>query len=532
LLKKIEELTLYVIGQNKRIRKLEAMQRNLINSCIKQLNTVRLNTMKSIFFFLLLLGLIFRTFGQSTNPFPSNALSMPSYNGKSASANYYTGQPIISFPLFNYKDNYLSYDMSMNYNATGTLVEQVASHVGLGWSLQSSGYVKRMVVGAPDEFTYTVNSVVQNAGYLNSPAINLSPSRSELDDWYSNKKDGQADAFVFSIPGYSGKMIINKSNLVIGTIPESNLNITFNRYPNNGRIYQFNIKTEEGLEYQFSDEEVIKYKTKIDEVDYTFDYTSTWLQTEVQPVNTTGNENAIIFSYESYTSDETIGTQLFSGTPADPVITSGLGSICALTHGGCCIFPFSYINDPLKTEGTLKRISSVIFPDGTRINFIYTYNNRCDLVYDKALESVQILKNAYVVKNYHFDYSYRSIDGETSLNGCNSIDFKKRLLLNKIAEYGTDGSSLPPYQFEYETSISLPERISTSSKIDKWGFYDSLPVVDEAKAYVLKKIIYPTGSFVSYDYELNSIGWTKEGVAQQTINGLRLKKVITNEFNF
>ena len=85
--------------------------------------------------------------GQQTNPFPANALTSSSYNGKAFGANYYIGQPVISFPLFNYQRNDLDLSLSLQYNPTGISLEQVASIAGLGWNLNTVGFVKRTIVG-------------------------------------------------------------------------------------------------------------------------------------------------------------------------------------------------------------------------------------------------------------------------------------------------------------------------------------------------------------------------------------------------
>lgn len=485
--------------------------------------------LKNIFFVFLFTVSLAKTFAQQTNPFPANALTASTYNGDDkAKANYYTGQPNISFPLFNYQGADLAVDMSIAYNATGTTVNQLASSVGLGWSLSSYGVVKRFVVGTPDEFYYIKNYAAHFSGYLNTVPVSLTPTRAELDDFYNSKKDGEADDFYFSIPGYSGKILIDKYSQVVGTIPKSNLVITLDRTSNSGRIYKFKIKTESGLTYEFSREELLKYRTKIDNVDYDFDYTSTWLLTYIYPsVGNTVN-NIISFDYEPYYSNEIIGREYFYSSPTNPNITGALASVCVASGGACCLSVITHANKDHKIDGTLQRLLQINIPNGSKIVFNYKSSMRCDLAYEKALDNISLINSKDLTeKKIEFNYAYVGASGEVAYNSCSSLDLNKRLILKSIIESGSDGSFIPPYEFEYEMGTVLPARNVTSN--DEWGYFTNTNYPESYKAYILKKIKYPTGSFTSYEYEPNVIGWTKSLNGNQTIGGIRLKKIISNE---
>jgi hypothetical protein len=489
-------------------------------------------------FFLLSIILSPNLIGQQTNPFPANVITPTSYNGKGGSnTNYYSGKASISIPIFTYgQSNLPSVNVDVNYSTIGTGLEQVASCVGLGWSLNTGGFVKRIVVGTPDEFSYTKNSLQVDAGFLNTPLISITPpvtnpmpSRATLDDIYNNKIDGEPDIFVFSIPGYSGKIVIDKNQSVIGTIPQSDLIIKFTRVSLKGRINKFSIQTEDGTVYEFSDEEVLTYKTNIDGVAYTFNYTSTWLLSKIYSVTNTDPNDAIFFTYETYYSNEIVGKQYFSAAPLDNM--SEIGSVCIASGGACCPTSFPYNNEDIKIDGNMKRITNIGFRDGTSVKFYYNTNVRCDLAYDKALDNITVLNPlGKTIKKYKFDFTYVSSAGEVAFNSCTTLDLSKRLMLKSITESGNENTLLPPYKFEYESSINLPAR--NTIDVDEWGFWYKpglSPAEGGAKAYVLNKMIYPTGSFTSYEYELNDISWTRTSSSPQAIKGLRIKRIISNE---
>ena len=59
----------------------------------------------------------------------------------------YTGIPQISIPLTSIQDGSLSVPISLSYHAGGVRVEEIASWVGLGWSLNAGGVITRQVRG-------------------------------------------------------------------------------------------------------------------------------------------------------------------------------------------------------------------------------------------------------------------------------------------------------------------------------------------------------------------------------------------------
>lgn len=82
--------------------------------------------------------------------FPSaNAASLGKYGDIPVS--YHTGTPEISIPIYTVKQGSLSLPISLSYHSSGIRVSEVASWVGLGWSLNAGGVVTRTIHGGPDD---------------------------------------------------------------------------------------------------------------------------------------------------------------------------------------------------------------------------------------------------------------------------------------------------------------------------------------------------------------------------------------------
>ncbi|HMI77950.1 MAG TPA: hypothetical protein VK484_04115, partial [Ferruginibacter sp.] len=64
---------------------------------------------------------------------------------------FYTGTPNISIPLFDITSGSISLPVNLSHHGGGIKVEEMASWVGLGWSLNAGGVITRTVRGIPDD---------------------------------------------------------------------------------------------------------------------------------------------------------------------------------------------------------------------------------------------------------------------------------------------------------------------------------------------------------------------------------------------
>ena len=71
--------------------------------------------------------------------------------------NMYAGKPDINIPIYTIKGRKFNMPISLNYDAGGIKVSQIATQVGLGWSLQTGGMISRVTNGKPDHVLETAS---------------------------------------------------------------------------------------------------------------------------------------------------------------------------------------------------------------------------------------------------------------------------------------------------------------------------------------------------------------------------------------
>ncbi|WP_315817183.1 hypothetical protein [Paraflavitalea speifideaquila] len=124
----------------------------------------------------------------------------------------YAGTVPISFPLFGVSSGPIAANLSLDYNSTGGIkVEELGGPIGLGFNLNDGGgRITQMVRGKrPDD----------RGGILNG-ASSLRPSTwgcylTDVDNIDVGEVDMEADVFMYSFNGYSGKFFIKENGQII-----------------------------------------------------------------------------------------------------------------------------------------------------------------------------------------------------------------------------------------------------------------------------------------------------------------------------
>ena len=479
---------------------------------------------------------------------------------------YYTGTANISIPLYTIQIAAFKLPIELRYHSSGIKVADEATWVGLGWDLSPGGEIIQEVRGSEDKYeVYHLNADntpysnfmtrIANAGSIGSNKFlnqigrayyelflpqncNMAPANSSPDDDDSNIIGnllvgyGDPDIYHYNFGDYSGKFYINpETNQVV--VMDKKKDIKFESLNSTGG---WKATTIDGTQYIFNTVEksydMANYYPYGGRSGSTIKLTSILLT----------NDRSINFEYvdaHSLAYSYLQRSVLYTVDPNDPDATSP---------------------DPpqkITSENDIK-ILSRITSDFETIDF--NLEGRDDIYQDsnnpiKRLKSVDITsavsnKN---IKSIDFSYSYfpYNFTGAPMSNGQvitytaeEEAALGKRLKLNSIHEIGYDASGIadatkPAYQFEYDTSVTMP--LKNSYAVDFYGYYNGvnnstyLPDLDYfeysyqystlnnnalftynysganrytnnnfAKANLLKKVIYPTGGYSEFEYEPNT----------------------------
>lgn len=475
-----------------------------------------------------------------------------------------TGVPSINIPFYDFSDEGkgLSLNIGLNYHSGGHRVADMASNVGLGWSLNAGGVISRTLKGLPDDHP---------AGYINTPPLPLlytdnfdtyfsfpstitpisqgvclenSPHFHTIRQIHEGQLDGEADIFSYSINGQNGKFYLNKEGKVV------NINITSNKVIPiysivGGKLHLnfFDVITSDGVTYEFRDfEEMQNIPTISNSPQAIGQYKSSWYLSRILSKDKTDTikiEYAIGFSSQMYESSFYYNRNMtYVSTPFQTEL-AGIG-LPEHNEG----YYYTEIFNP-------KRVGSIGFPNGIKVEFSYDFN-RQDLVNDRALTKVAI-KGIGFARSFSLNYDYfdNTVCTQQEPNCWNYPIFSvnnqyKRLKLNSIAE-GPTGLSRIIYSFEYDNT-NLPLR--NAKQTDWWGYYNgagdeqpnlfvsppsivpyspnyvTLPdrpsSLIRTRACVLNRINYGTGGYTRFEYELNE-GYNGNNLWKT--GGLRVKTI-------
>ncbi|MDT3403604.1 hypothetical protein [Mucilaginibacter terrae] len=399
----------------------------------------------------------------------------------------YTGVPKVSIPIYELSVGEIKFPISIDYHAGGIRVDEISSTVGLGWALNAGGMIARTVYGRvdseqglPDFFSFNPTTPT---GYTYA--------RNVVD----NIEDSKPDLYTFSMLGRGGRFFRSQGQAY--TIPYQKI------------LIKDNIITDEnGLKYFFYAME----STHIDKVgtctlgpqgmnlDQDLDNIVYYLTRIESP-----NGRFINIEYES------IGYSYTQNTTQTDYLAEP-------NQNGCPIITGS-INCKSVAQVLGMRIKRIVADDLREIKFDYDVAIRKDLPGTNALTGIKIFYKSELRKSFSLTTSYfESWDIESNIN---NPDFY-RLKLDAVTEEGK-----PPYLFEYNygSNKKMPNRGSYAQ--DFWGYYNGkllnsslLPKIvaptygqidgadrnadnDFMQYLVLKRFVFPTGGFTTFEYHAN-----------------------------
>lgn len=446
-------------------------------------------------------------FGQDeiikVTPLSPNAASIARYG--ETPVGHFTGVPSISIPIHIIQSGELSLPLSLSYHAGGIKVEDVASSVGLGWSLSGPPTISRRIMNLPDEGSngfyeryqgqpiidyWTADEIAAGPISLGQNTINQGAPI-----WSQLVKEGlidlEPDIFNYNLLNASGVFFYNQDT-------ES-----FNKRPMN----QIQIIRHTGNTYILIDEKGVKYF--FDQIESTgqnsLELASTWYVSKIVNANHT---DSLVFEYNFnlYSTRKMNSETVHLGGPPAPSS------------------PISTIN----VTGELV-VDRITYRDGY-VQFNYSTTQREDLPGTYALSNVQVFdKNSSLLKKVGLSYSYWLSNAGGWRCSVAEIHEKKRMLLDEVKMYGNDDNNPQRYTFEYNKPSDVPCRLSASQ--DYWGFSNGkdanntlIPTqlvqssmyigadrsVDPVRSQmgVLQKMTYPTGGYTEYVYENNQASYS------------------------
>lgn len=415
----------------------------------------------------------------------------------------YTGLANISIPLFSINDGNFKLPLSLDYFTGGMKVDELASCIGMGWSISAGGAITRTVIGIPDD---NPQKGILDIGIKDEKAVTYL-DYALFRDILNQDKDSEPDLYAYSFNGVSGKFTIFPDGKVL-TIPFNNkINIKYKRTPVSGELTEFSINDENGNIYIFNSTE---FSTSYNDIKAPKYWPNTsWYLTDILCNN---QVDTIHFKYLR----ANIKTTSYSYTA---------------TANQTQLNMTKNYNDY-----TNRYVSEIKFRNGV-VTFDYQ-SGRLDYG-NYILNSVSLFNsNDTLVKKVFLDHDY--MFSEKGYNPYAYPQDKYRLRLLSVYEMDSKGKKLA-YNLTYDDA-KLPPRINCGT--DWWGFYNGannnhtfmsndvecpyylgnniyqfntgsiiqIPApdianrdsnADSAKAGMLTKITYPTGGSAAFEFEAN-----------------------------
>lgn len=462
-------------------------------------------------------------------PKSPNVAAMEKYGN--FEVNLFHGVPEIKIPIYEVKSKGFNIPINLSYHASGIKVTDVASWVGLGWSINAGGQISRNVKGKDDLH----GLLLPNNGIKTPDQVN--PNTPDgywyLKDLSTNKLDGEPDVFSYSMPGKYGNFLYkNPTSPVL--IPSEPIRIVRDQIPQaTSPYFRFNLLDEHGNNYLYgktlNGEPVVEFSNSEIGGNSNY-YASSWMLTH------------------SISSDKS-DTVTYSYYPLKLVQLKNevIDNVSVTDNIGCCKQPTAHIvNTTTSSNFTVHQhlIKEIEFDNG-KVEFLTSIGNRRDLsspTLDKILIYNKTKGVLALLKTVRFYYSYFGISPVL------------RLKLDSIAISPSDGQASQSYRFTYNEQPDFP---NFKNAQDYWGYFNSqhnstlvprttipyylgndilgintaeigtanrLPNPNVVQSNILKRIQFPTGGYTIFNYEPNKFS---QSAAEMIGGGVRIQSILS-----
>ncbi|TFF36207.1 DUF5977 domain-containing protein [Mucilaginibacter psychrotolerans] len=456
----------------------------------------------------------------------------------SYNVNLFTGLPDISIPLYSIDAGGVQFPITLSYHASGIRVSEVASWVGLGWSLSAGGVISRNIIGKADD---GIQGYLQ--GYLKNTAALAGHTDNNIDsiNYYNlGIYDSRPDIFSYSFPGHGGKFFLDGTSAFTPRfVPFAPIKVT-NNYVNSGNptMTTFNVTDEHGNKYTFGDQYLERTYTSTQSTP-SVAATSGW---PLETMITQNKRDTVRFTYSQQ-------------TVYQPDVVSNTDVVDDQVVSPQNFYTFGYKQGP-------QNISSA-YVNEQLLQHIYFKNGRIDFELETTARADLATSGAYSLKNisvYIYNYGTKAMELQKRIRFYTSyfnptISNAKRLKLDSIQVLDKAGSIAQHYSFDYNTAIALPYYGSLAR--DYWGFYNNKPnnsltpnmtiqvsryggmenmtigsTVPNSRysdstymqAGVLTGIHYPTGGYSTFTYQTNQY-WDNASSSLMQAGGLHVKSI-------
>jgi YD repeat-containing protein len=477
----------------------------------------------------------------------------------------YTGIPNISIPVYEIVSGDIKVPISISYHASGIKVNEEASRVGLGWTLNAGGLISRSIFGE-DDFLYPkyfdtslpeipegpadgpLNWVQRGNRpqfYKKGAADEASFATYSLDlsqhITTSSAYEFQPDQYSYNFNGYAGKFVLKRNKEVV-LQKQDKIRIKFP----DAEANKWEVVTADGFTYLFEIFETYT-DTEFTTSGVPATHKSSWYLTKI--ISPTKKE--VTFNYKKLS--EQYIKPVGAYTERSQMVSVPVGS-CTFS---CPAEGESRESVPGKPYA-LVILESIDFDNG---RLVFDYEAREDINGDKRLKHIQIFQKnkkgeliSPEVKKFSFSYDYfvSSNDIDFTSDGPQNFVTKRLKLLSMQEVSPSNGKSfINPYEFRYyegSNTLNLPSKNSFAR--DHWGYYNgklsntslipgytasnsSNPVQkimgnigtqrntdpNYVKAFSLKEIRYPTQGKTSFEYEAHTFDVKASRVRDNSFSG-------------
>jgi hypothetical protein len=470
-----------------------------------------------------------------------------------------TGVTAINIPVYTLSEHGINIPVSISYHASGIKVSDIASPVGLGWTLNAGGVITRQVLGIKDELLDVIgdSTLYERIPFSNTQEFydyNYAREAQNRFIWADElhnmliqppgvgRYDFYSDRFYYSLAnGESGIFRKDFKSGDIKLIPYKPIKTRF-LFESTGQWNDPMV----GLKIEMTTSDGTRYLFKRNRYDL-------WYPDKI--FNSSNTDSIVFYSHtdtirvESYSSSQDFGTYRNSIVPRTEAFINGTQS-CHLN-----------ITDWNFEDGVVHQLSMMddevvlvdsIVGSGSVIRFTYA-QDREDVTWvnwhnhpNARLTNIQVINKSTgtLIKNVDFSQAY---------SGGDLLD--KRLMLTGI-QTGANGDE--KYEFKYNSESLPPYRIvpgpgsnNPGFMQDLWGYNhgsplttstllgdfapsgvsDLFPNEDRVKACMLQEVKYPTGGKTVFEYESNRVPAYFYGsgfISPPTdgkVGGLRIKKI-------